>query len=333
MLVRVCLLCAILGALSAAPAGAGGGPVFVSQGGAGLLAPIGTVPGGPVRIVPVSISTANGTELEAISTRDGTVLNQLDLVGQWGLPYTPAGAEGLSHNGRTLVLADTQSGFSSPSLFLVIDPHKWRIVDPITIKGFFSFDALSPDGSKLYLIQYKTSTPGALTHYVVRGYDLKTNRLLPGRIADRKQKSWVMQGSPVTRTTSADGRWVYTLYQNPGGYPFIHALDTVRGVAHCVGLPMSNQGGIYNLILGLHGRTLSVHSRSGRSWLNLDTQTWRLAPAGGGFPWFWVGLGGGAALIAIGVAVFAVRRWRRPARTLDEELGELLGARERELVA
>ena len=71
----------------------------------------------------------------------------------------------------------------------------------------------------------------------MRAYDLATHTLLPGRIADKTQKSWVMQGWAVSRATTADGRWDYTLYANPGGYPFIHALDTVRGVAHCIGLP------------------------------------------------------------------------------------------------
>ena len=55
--------------------------------------------------------------------------------------------------------------------------------------------------------------------------------------ADKAQAGWVMEGSPMTRATSADGRWVYTLYSRPGGYPFVHALDTVNGVAHCIGLP------------------------------------------------------------------------------------------------
>ena len=44
-----------------------------------------------------------------------------------------------------------------------------------------------------------------------------------------------MQGFPAKRTASKDGRWVYTMYANPNGYPFVHALDTVNGVAHCVG--------------------------------------------------------------------------------------------------
>jgi hypothetical protein len=323
MLAKLTLGLCVLGALAAAPAAAGDGPLFVSQGGDGIVQ-------GSTRFIPVSDSSANDTQLVAISTADGTLKNQLGLVGNWGLPYTPAGPQGLSFDGKTLVLADTSAGQTSPSLFMVVDPKKLQIVRPITLNGYFSFDALSPDGSKLYLIQYTRSGNSYidLNHYIVRAYDLKASRLLPGRIADRTQKSWVMQGSPVTRTTSADGRWVYTLYMNPGGYPFIHALDTVRGVAHCVGLPMTSQNGIYNIVLGLHGRTLSVHWRSGRPFVNVDTSTWKVSPAhGGGFPWWMLGF---AVLPLAAVGAVIVRRRRRGAG-VDEELAELL--REPELVA
>ena len=54
---------------------------------------------------------------------------------------------------------------------------------------------------------------------------MRTNRLLPGKIADRHEDEETMAGYAQTRTTSADGRWVYTLYQKPSGAPFVHALD------------------------------------------------------------------------------------------------------------
>ena len=282
MLAKLTLALCVLGALAAAPAAAGDGPMFVTQGGIGVVS-------GTTRYIPVNNGVSDVTELLAISTKDGTELNQTPLLGSWGLPSTPAGAQGLSLDGKRLVLADTSSGQTSPSRFMVVNPKTMRITKRITLKGYFSFDAMSPDGSKLYFIQYVKSGPNTLDleHYVVRGYDLKANLLVPGRIADRTQKSWVMQGSPVTRTTSADGSWVYTLYSNPAGYPFIHALDTVHGVAHCVGLPMTNQNGIYNIVLALHGKTLSVHWRSGRPFVNVDTVTWRVSPAHrGGFPWW-----------------------------------------------
>jgi hypothetical protein len=117
-----------------------------------------------------------------------------------------------------------------------------------------------------------------------------------------------MEGYPVTRVATAGGRWVYTLYTNPAGYPFIHALDTVRGVAHCVGIPMRNQNGIYNIVLSLHGRTLSVHWRSGRPFVNVNTTTWRVTPAHrGGFPWWTL-----AFLAVVPAAAVSLRRfpWR-----------------------
>jgi hypothetical protein len=309
MLAKLTLALCVLGTLVAAPAAAGDGPMFVSQGGVGVVH-------GTTRFIPVADYQGNDTELLAISTKDGTEQNQLTLLGNWGLPSTPAGATGISLDGRRMMLADTMAGQSSPSLFVLVDPLTMRIVREISLTGWFTFDAMSPDGKKLYFIQYmQSSYSGDLSHYVVRAFDLKTNRLAPGRIADRTQKSWVMHGSPVTRTTSADGRWVYTLYTNPSGYPFIHALDTERGVAHCVGLPMANQNGIYNIVLALHGRTLSVHWRSGRPFVNVNTSTWRVTPAHRTFPWLWLVLAVSLLACASITSLWLVRgRWAAGSR-------------------
>jgi hypothetical protein len=45
-----------------------------------------------------------------------------------------------------------------------------------------------------------------------------------------------MRGYPITRVTSADGRWVYTLYARVNGPSFIHALDSVHRQAVCLDL-------------------------------------------------------------------------------------------------
>ena len=45
-----------------------------------------------------------------------------------------------------------------------------------------------------------------------------------------------MHGNPMTRATSADGRWAYTLYDG-NGHPFVHALDTAPATARCIDLP------------------------------------------------------------------------------------------------
>ena len=47
-----------------------------------------------------------------------------------------------------------------------------------------------------------------------------------------------MRGWSVTRKTSSNGRWAYTLYARAKKEPFVHALDTVRRQAYCIDLPL-----------------------------------------------------------------------------------------------
>jgi MYXO-CTERM domain-containing protein len=226
------------------------------------------------------------------------------------------------------VLASLSGPFASTSRFLVVNLKRFRAVQRITLRGSFSFDALSPDASRLYLIQYTHGRRGDLSHYIVRGYDLRTNRLLPGRIADRTQRSWVMKGSPLARTWSAHGRWVYTLYTNPGGYPFVHALDTKRGVAHCIQLPWDedrSQVPLYNLVLDVRngGRTLAVHWKNGKPWVRIAVGNWRIQGASTGFPWTWVGVAIGGGLVLLAAGALLLRRRRR--EELDQRAGQELG--------
>jgi len=320
----LCLV-AVVGALVAAPAALADGPLFVTQGGAGVA-----TRDGAFHYVTVSAGSRR-TLLEKIEVSNGQVYWWMPLEGSWGIPSVGVAApngQGLSRDGRTLVLASESGPYTSRSRFLVVDLRRARVVATITLDGSFSFDAFSPDASRMYLIQYTHGGTGDLTHYVVRGYDLRAHRLLPGRIADRTQKDWVMKGSPLTRTWSARGRWVYTLYENPGGYPFVHALDTVRGVAHCIKLPWEeerNQDGLYNLVLDVRngGRTLAVHWRSGRPWLQIAVGTWRISYPRAGFPWAWVGPGiaGGLTLLAAGVLLLRRRHREELQEHARQELG------------
>ena len=311
----LCLGVAIVALVAAPAALADGGPFTVVSGGSGVV-------GGTTRYVPVDDPTSGDTELLAISTRDGSELNQLGLVGEWGLPYMPAGAQGLSYDGKTLVLAASQSGFVSPSTFLVVNLRRMQVVRTISLHGYFSFDALSPDGSRLYLIEYTHGSSQDLTHYIVRAYDMRTSRLTPGKIADRSEHEETMAGSPMTRTTGADGRWVYTLYQKPSGEQFIHALDTVGAAAYCVDLP--RKSGLFGVLsLRDHDRTLAVYGQSGRQRLDVAVGSWRISYPHGSFPWGWVGagIGGGLALLAAGGLLLRRRRREELHEHARQELG------------
>jgi hypothetical protein len=325
---RRLLLCLAVaaGALATAPAAVADGPMYVTQGGAGVSSH-----NGAFNYVAVP-DGASRTLLTKIEVPQGQVWSWLPLDGSWGNPSLGAGAtpgEGLSRDARTLVLASTGGPFGPRSRFVVVDTKRMRVVRTITLHGSFSFDALSPNGSRLYLIQYAYGKQGDLTDYIVRGYDLRANRLLPGRIADRTQKDWSMHGSPVTRTYSAGGRWVYTLYTDPGRYPFVHALDTVRGVAHCITLPWDedrSQDGLWSLVLVVHdgGRTLAVHRRNGPPWLEVAVGSWQISYPSSGFPWAWVGAGAGGALVFAAVAGGLLLR-RRRSQELDQHPGQELG--------
>jgi hypothetical protein len=318
----------VLVALIAAPAARADGPMpYASQFGDGVLSP-----DGATRYLALAAGQTENTLVEAVTTDGGTVRGSVELVGQWGIPivtYDQGGA-GLTADGGTLVLGDAIPVVPrATSRFLVLDTAHLRQLHVFALRGDFAFDAISPDARRLYLIQHVD--PADTQRYVVRAYDLAAARLLPGRIADRSQKGWVMQGYPMARTTSADGRWVYTLYQNPGGFPFVHALDTVGGVAHCVGLPWrGSQNGFANLRLTLHDRSLAVHWLSGRPWYRIDTRTWKVAADHrAGFLWLVAAAVGAVTLL---VAAALVRRRSRRTEELEQELAELLRLPEREVV-
>jgi hypothetical protein len=306
--------------LSAAAAADGGPTPGTVQGGAGIV-------GGDVRYV--TVGTGRDTTLEAVQLNGGKVVRWTNLPGNWGIPaVTFAGATGgLAHNRSSLVLGDTGFGrctksgctmLRSTSHFAIFTPKTLSRRTIVALKGDFAFDALSPSGRMLYLIEHRSSTN--LTSYLVRAYDLTRGRLLPNAIADRTQRGWVMHGTPVSRATTQNGRFVYTLYQNYGGYPFVHALDTVRGVAHCVGLPWTGDQsviGTMQLSLRDNGRTLMAtvpwNGSSPPATLPsfaIDTQTYSVSqPAQPGphtgFPWWTLSL----ALVPL--LLVAGRRWTR----------------------
>ena len=309
----ICLALSLGTASAAFAAGPDPGVLIAGKGVAG--------PGGKVRYV--ARGGPGATTVVAARARDGSILRSARLHGRFGVPAITFNGElgGLSTDGSTLVLADTRTGngqypLKRRSSFAVLDTKSLRVRERVELPGHYSFDALSPDGSRLYLIQHVSAVK--LTRYVVRAYDLTNGHLLAGRIADKSQAGWVMNGMPLARATSADGRWVYTLYTNPGGYPFVHALDSVEGVAHCIGIPWKySQNNLWHLRLSVRdgGRTLSLHWRSGRPYLAVATGTWRIlhpevarpAAPSSSFPW-WIVAAALALLAAAAVAVLGRRR-------------------------
>ncbi len=83
-----------------------------------------------------------------------------------------------------------------------------------------------------------------------------------------------MRGQAVTRATTRNGRWAYTLYARMKHEPFVHALDTKRRKALCIDLPVDMpKGEQIELRLRLRGaRTLEVRGGE-KSVAAVDTRT------------------------------------------------------------
>jgi hypothetical protein len=152
---------------------------------------------------------------------------------------------GSSQDGRRAVLTYTSR---RATRFAIVSARAQRT---IVLPGpNWGFDALA-DGN-LYLLRYLRNG------YEVRRYDLAANRLVAQPLKD-PHASAVIWGTPWARTTSSDGRYVFTLYVGQNGAAMVHELDVRRSVARCVDLPGTgdfNAGTSYALQLAPGGRTL-----------------------------------------------------------------------------
>jgi hypothetical protein len=230
----------------------------------------------------VTVPAGKATTLEAIKRGGGDVLRFMSIRGSWGIPLVAFDGTtgGLLPDGRTLLLAQSiysGQGFRKQTSFRFVDVRKMKQLETITLQGAFAFDALSPNGRYLYLIQYLSSEQPAA--YRVRAYDLTAGRLLAKIVADKRSWETSMEGMPVTRT-EADG-WSYTLYGATSARPFIHALDTRHVAAVCIDMPWKYQPDkIWNFRLRTDGDGhLLVRGPRGRALVVVDRQTFRVLSA------------------------------------------------------
>jgi hypothetical protein len=262
------LLIVLLIALAPATAGADGG---------GILGGTRSFTDPPYRYVALAPRTRHPlTLVERIDLRDSTIDRWWYLRGSYYLPAvaTDGSAGGISANG-VLVLSDSPRRYPPQhSTFAILDtrlflrhPHRGpgaprHAITHLSLPGAWGFDAISPDGSRVYLI-HSFFRHGEVSRYEVREVDAVSGRLLPQPVVDPKEPNERMQGSPVTRVSSHDGRWAYTLYAG-SKEPFLHALDTVGGRAVCVDLPqLDDLREPFQLRMRLAGggRTVVVYSR------------------------------------------------------------------------
>jgi hypothetical protein len=191
------------------------------------------------------------TTITDLVVQPGAFGPSITIDGQWAVPTigddpTPVGLSNFDHS-RTLVLVEANAEASrTVSRFAIVSLQKLAeldagmpgvteadVVHVIEVSGRMDFDAISRDGSKLYVVEHLAGDVDG--RYQVRMIHTATGALDEVIIADKRNAGEGMAGWPIAQLRREDGR-VLTLYR---GYehPFIHALDTTEGWAVCIDLP------------------------------------------------------------------------------------------------
>ncbi len=169
----------------------------------------------------------------AVFGSDGKPRSKSLVPGSWSLPAAvPGQAEGISWDGSRVVVVSTRE----PGRFMALSTAGSRPVRRIVApRGRYSYDGLSVDGSRLFLVQ-RANAEGEPGYRVLR-YDLLTGVLDPDPIVDKAEGETVLVGEPVARAPTRD--YLYTVYEN-GTRPFVHALESEGNFALCLDLPVEH---------------------------------------------------------------------------------------------
>lgn len=228
------------------------------------------------------------TVVERIDMSDGAIDRWWHLRGSYVIPAVAydGSAGGLSTDGRTLVLVNFSRRYPQPPTKLAVldadvylrHPHRpgqhrpRHAIRYLNLRGRFAFQAISPNGSKLYLRHYRTHDRGSAHDRRSDDFDLWALDTGNGGLAPRpltvSNGGRPLAGLPTSGTTSPDGRWAYALYDGDMHRPFLLALDTVTGRVLRVDLPgLGRLRNPYLLKLRLDsaGRHLVVYPRSPES--------------------------------------------------------------------
>ena len=217
----------------------------------------------------VALHAGGNTLVEAVTTRGGVVKHSRFLKGQLGIPLVAydGSVGGLARNGNRLVV---YSPGQATTRFVVLDARTLRAQTSFTLDGSFGFDALSPDGATMYLIQIKG------VDYDVRALHVNSGRLYPGSIVDRREPNEKMTGIPMTRVGSADGSWAYTLYSGSSGGAFVHALHTTAREAFCIDLPSRIPDEQLGKVRMRVGKNTLVLKLGRKTVATIDTRTFKV---------------------------------------------------------
>jgi YVTN family beta-propeller protein len=207
-----------------------------------------------------ALEGSSPTTLRWVDAKTGRAITQLTLPGAYAFANEAGAAPtGFSPNGRWLVLVGDQGAKSS---FAVVDTSLVKLAAFAEASGPFAYDAISDDGTSLYLIERITpeaarELPGvnAAYGYRVRVYDVPAGKMSETLVVDVKlaaqtdgnnaetRLDGIMSGIYQSSVPSRDGRWNFSFYYNPSRGPFIHVLHLDSRSAFCIlDLPLVSGG-------------------------------------------------------------------------------------------
>ncbi len=191
-------------------------------------------------------SATTATRITAYDGLRGTRLARWSIPGPWLLARTSA-------NGRWLAFVRSGKGTTA---FAVVDSTRHRLAYRFALASRYDVDAVSPDGRRLFLIQWFASN--GPPKYAVRAYDLARAEMATVAL---KSSDSGMAGFAWGAVASPGGHRLLTLYLNiSNGTAFVHDLDLRASYAMCVDLPDRSRDpstlGNYTLVLSRDGRRL-----------------------------------------------------------------------------
>src|SRR5215208_4692429 len=252
---NIVVVSVVAAAIVAGVASAKGPAPGISVGPQGVVAP-----SGAITYVAMG-ARGGGTVVRAISLPGRKIVRSRIIPGRFGLPVVTFDGSrgGLAADGKTLVLASLDRGEGS-TRFAVLSTGTLHVRKVIELKGLFSYDAISPSGSILYLVEYLSAE-----HYRVRALNVATGGLYRAVVVDKAEAGEPMEGYPVTRATTRDGTWAFTLYGRERDPAFVHALGTNDRIAVCIDLPWTvTRTALMHVRMSFEGADLVLRDREGR---------------------------------------------------------------------
>ena len=199
------------------------------------------------------------TTIMITNTQGSIAVRTFTIAGTYSTASSDYTKSVLSANGRWLALRQLEQT-GTMTTFALVDTQKGTLAKTFTAQGDFDLDAVSPDGSRVFLLERLHDTTG---HYYVRRYDVSSNQLFQGIIADKSEiNDPRMLGSGLTRQMAQDGSRAYTLYTDArSNIAFVHILPLMSNFngARCINLPAGKSSSLlsyYTLALSADGSLL-----------------------------------------------------------------------------